>query len=74
MSGVPAAIVECRLPADSVNNEAALKVWLSDKRSAGNAMTMAFPGFCLAYRPAMAPDAFYLVFSTIGRQPPPANR
>ncbi|MGU7780017.1 alpha/beta hydrolase [Burkholderia sp. PU8-34] len=41
-----------------VNNEAALKVWLSDRRSAGNAMTMAFLGSYVSYRPAVEPDEF----------------
>ncbi|MDM0015319.1 alpha/beta fold hydrolase [Variovorax sp. J22P168] len=41
-----------------VNNPAALKVWLSDKRSAGNAMTLAFLSSYLAYRPVSEPEAF----------------
>jgi len=41
-----------------VNNEAALKVWLSDKRSAGNAMTMAFLSSYMSYQPAMEPEDF----------------
>jgi len=41
-----------------VNDRAALKVWLSDKRSAGNAMTLAFLSSYLAYRPVVAPEAF----------------
>ncbi len=41
-----------------VNDEAALKVWLSDKRSAGNAMTMAFLSSYVAYRPVVAPEDF----------------
>ncbi len=41
-----------------VNDEAALKVWLSDKRSAGNAMTMAFLSSYLAYTPAVEPEDF----------------
>jgi alpha-beta hydrolase superfamily lysophospholipase len=41
-----------------VNDRAALKVWLSDKRSAGNAMTLTFLSSYLAYRPVVAPEAF----------------
>ena len=41
-----------------VNDPAALKVWLSDKRSAGNAMTMAFLSSYMAYRPTVEPEAF----------------
>lgn len=41
-----------------VNNDAALKVWLSDRRSAGNAMTMAFLGSYVSYRPATEPEDF----------------
>lgn len=41
-----------------VNNQAALKVWLSDKRSAGNAMTMAFLNSYLSYQPAVEPEDF----------------
>jgi len=41
-----------------VNDKAALKVWLSDPRSAGNAMTMAFLASYAAYRPEMEPEAF----------------
>ena len=41
-----------------VNNEDALKVWLSDKRSAGNAMTMAFLSSYLSYQPVTEPEDF----------------
>lgn len=41
-----------------VNNEAALQVWMSDKRSAGNAMTMAFLDSYLHYQPVTAPESF----------------
>jgi alpha-beta hydrolase superfamily lysophospholipase len=41
-----------------VNNKAALKVWLSDKRSAGNAMTLAFLSSYLKYVPVVPPEAF----------------
>jgi alpha-beta hydrolase superfamily lysophospholipase len=41
-----------------LNNEDALKVWLSDKRSAGNAMTMAFLSSYVSYQPVTEPDDF----------------
>lgn len=41
-----------------VNDPAALKVWLRDKRSAGNAMTLAFLASYLDYRPETAPEDF----------------
>jgi alpha-beta hydrolase superfamily lysophospholipase len=41
-----------------VNNKAALKVWLSDKRSAGNAMTLAFLSSYLKYVPVTPPESF----------------
>lgn len=41
-----------------VNDPAALKVWLSDKRSAGNANTLAFLSSYLAYRPVINPEDF----------------
>ena len=41
-----------------LNNEDALKVWLSDRRSAGNAMTMAFLSSYLSYQPMTEPDDF----------------
>lgn len=41
-----------------VNDGDALKVWLSDPRSAGNAMTIAFLASYMSYRPAVEPDAF----------------
>ncbi|WP_231716758.1 alpha/beta fold hydrolase [Burkholderia ubonensis] len=41
-----------------VNNDAALKVWLSDRRSAGNAMTMAFLSSYVSYRPVTEPEDF----------------
>jgi alpha-beta hydrolase superfamily lysophospholipase len=41
-----------------VNDRAALEVWLSDKRSAGNAMTMAFLSAYVSYRPVTEPEAF----------------
>jgi len=41
-----------------VNNKAALKVWLSDKRSAGNAMTLAFLSSYLKYVPVTPPEFF----------------
>jgi alpha-beta hydrolase superfamily lysophospholipase len=41
-----------------VNNKAALKVWLSDKRSAGNAMTMAFLSAYVSYQPVLEPENF----------------
>jgi len=41
-----------------VNSEDALKVWLSDKRSAGNAMTMAFLSSYMSYQPVTEPEDF----------------
>ncbi|MBN3818385.1 alpha/beta hydrolase [Paraburkholderia sp. Se-20369] len=41
-----------------VNDDDALKVWLSDPRSAGNAMTIAFLDSYMSYRPAVEPEAF----------------
>lgn len=41
-----------------VNDKAALKVWLSDKRSAGNAMTLAFLSSYLSYAPVVEPENF----------------
>lgn len=41
-----------------VNNPQALKVWLADRRSAGNAMTLAFLDSYLNYRPKAAPEDF----------------
>ncbi|MBN3789472.1 alpha/beta fold hydrolase [Burkholderia sp. Ac-20353] len=41
-----------------VNNDAALKVWLSDRRSAGNAMTMAFLSSYMSYQPVVEPEQF----------------
>lgn len=41
-----------------VNDPAALKVWLSDRTSAGNAMTMAFLSSYMTYRPAVEPEDF----------------
>ena len=41
-----------------VNNKAALKLWLSDKRSAGNAMTLAFLSSYLKYVPVTPPESF----------------
>jgi alpha-beta hydrolase superfamily lysophospholipase len=41
-----------------VNDKAALKVWLSDKRSAGNAMTMAFLSAYVSYQPVVEPEDF----------------
>lgn len=41
-----------------VNNEDALRVWLSDKRSAGNAMTMAFLSSYMSYQPVTEPEDF----------------
>lgn len=41
-----------------VNDPAAMKAWLRDKRSAGNAMTVAFLASYLAYRPVVAPEDF----------------
>lgn len=41
-----------------LNNEDALKVCLSDRRSAGNAMTMAFLSSYLSYQPVTEPDDF----------------
>lgn len=41
-----------------VNNEAALKLWLTDKRSAGNAMTLAFLSSYLRYVPVTPPESF----------------
>ncbi|MFK2930649.1 alpha/beta fold hydrolase [Dyella agri] len=41
-----------------LNDKAALKVWLSDRRSAGNAMTMAFLSAYLSYRPVTEPEDF----------------
>lgn len=41
-----------------VNHQDALNVWLSDKRSAGNAMTMAFLSSYLSYQPVMEPEVF----------------
>ncbi|WP_114240763.1 alpha/beta hydrolase [Dyella sp. C9] len=70
--GVPMAAIAAKTPLKTlrmpmrlaskmhtlVNNKAALKVWLSDKSSAGNAMTMAFLASYAAYRPALEPEAF----------------
>ncbi|MGP1122509.1 alpha/beta hydrolase [Serratia sp. CY47444] len=70
--GVPMAAIAAKTPLRSlrmpmrlaskmhtlVNNEAALKIWLSDRRSAGNAMTMAFLASYAAYRPEIEPEAF----------------
>ena len=41
-----------------VNNKKALKLWLKDKRSAGNAMTLAFLGSYLNYRMTKQPEDF----------------
>ncbi|KEZ05716.1 lysophospholipase [Burkholderia sp. MSh2] len=41
-----------------VNDPDALKVWLSDRTSAGNAMTMAFLDSYMSYRPAVEPEDF----------------
>ncbi|MHA7601271.1 alpha/beta hydrolase [Alicycliphilus sp. T452] len=41
-----------------VNDPAALQVWLSDKRSAGNANTLAFLSSYLVYRPVVNPEDF----------------
>lgn len=41
-----------------VNDPAALQVWLSDKRSAGSANTLAFLSSYLAYRPVISPEDF----------------
>lgn len=41
-----------------VNNEDALWVWLSDKRSAGNAMTMEFLSSYMSYQPVTEPEDF----------------
>ena len=41
-----------------VNNKAALKIWLSDKRSAGNAMTLAFLSSYLNYVAVTPPESF----------------
>jgi pimeloyl-ACP methyl ester carboxylesterase len=41
-----------------VNNPDALKVWLSDGRSAGNAVTIAFLNSYLTYEPVTAPELF----------------
>lgn len=41
-----------------LNDKAALKVWLSDRRSAGNAMTMTFLSSYLSYVPAAEPEDF----------------
>ncbi|WP_254215844.1 alpha/beta hydrolase [Burkholderia multivorans] len=41
-----------------VNDPAALKVWLSDRTSAGNAMTMAFLSSYMTYQPAIEPEDF----------------
>jgi len=41
-----------------LNDKAALKVWLSDRRSAGNAMTMAFLSSYLSYEPVTEPEDF----------------
>jgi pimeloyl-ACP methyl ester carboxylesterase len=41
-----------------LNNEGALKVWLSDRRSAGNAMTMAFLSSYVSYQPVTEPADF----------------
>ncbi|MGS0893342.1 alpha/beta hydrolase [Burkholderia stagnalis] len=41
-----------------VNDHDALKVWLSDRTSAGNAMTTAFLDSYMTYRPAREPEAF----------------
>jgi alpha-beta hydrolase superfamily lysophospholipase len=47
----------CKMSA-LVNDKAALKVWLSDKRSAGNAMTLAFLSSYLSYAPVVEPEDF----------------
>ncbi len=41
-----------------VNDRDALKVWLSDRTSAGNAMTIAFLDSYMSYRPAVEPEDF----------------
>nr|WP_322013149.1 alpha/beta hydrolase [Paraburkholderia sp. J12] len=41
-----------------VNDKRALKLWLSDRRSAGNAMTMAFLSSYVSYRPVTEPEDF----------------
>ncbi len=41
-----------------VNNKAALRLWLADKRSAGNAMTLAFLSSYLKYVPVTPPESF----------------
>jgi pimeloyl-ACP methyl ester carboxylesterase len=41
-----------------VNRDDALKVWMSDRTSAGNAMTMAFLDSYMSYRPAVEPEDF----------------
>ena len=41
-----------------LNDKAALKVWLSDRRSAGNAMTMTFLSSYLSYVPVTEPEDF----------------
>ena len=41
-----------------VNDPAALRVWLRDRRSAGNAMTLAFLSSYLNFRPETAPEDF----------------
>lgn len=41
-----------------VNDRAALKVWLSDRTSAGNAMTAAFLDSYMSYRPVVEPENF----------------
>lgn len=70
--GVPMAAIAAKTPLKTlrmpmhiaskmhalVNNDAALEVWLSDRRSAGNAMTMAFLASYAAYQPALEPEAF----------------
>lgn len=70
--GVPMAAFSARTPLRSlrmpmriaskmhalVNDPAALRVWLSDRRSAGNAMTMAFLASYAQYQPVLAPEQF----------------
>lgn len=70
--GVPMAAVAAKTPLGAlrmpmrlaskmhalVNDHAALKVWLSDRRSAGNAMTMAILASYAAYRPEIEPEEF----------------
>ncbi|KVL16751.1 MULTISPECIES: alpha/beta hydrolase [unclassified Burkholderia] len=41
-----------------VNRDDALKVWMSDRTSAGNAMTMAFLDSYMSYRPVVEPEDF----------------